>query len=389
MTTSTTTTTMTTMMTTDPSRVNGKRFLLSDEVSGRFAETKAVRRESPSQLGHKDEHEDHGDNEVALMSLPDDILCNILSHLDVRSLLGSRYLNRSFRRLASQGSAGWENLCRKLWEKKIHVSKVARDHADPMIAYRLSIEDAQSRNYVHPEELIFDPLTKTGTVWSFRFKESAGIDWTSWDPWYNGRPCRKMVFLADGSVKEYKSENQNEDASLEGSPFSERMDNVLDPPLSMNWRFITYPLDMPARPHGSYIRFSVAGRDVPTYCVRRSPTKNWGFVMESCWGVYASFELPKRFPLPMRTRRVLLRRAQDALGNWFNVEVEASDEEDTSTTETHLSLSSRLLIDDDTFVVTSSIQWREAFMYNVGARELPEGENGLVEFERMYTSIHR
>ena len=39
------------------------------------------------------------------------------------------------------------------------------------------------------------------------------------------------------------------------------------------------------------MRITVGGRDVPTYVVRRSPTGNWGFIMESCWGLYESFEL--------------------------------------------------------------------------------------------------
>jgi hypothetical protein len=200
-----------------------------------------------------------------------------------------------------------------------------------------------------------------------------------------------MVFLQDGTVKEYHPQDTIEDhASLEDPPFSERMGNMFDPPIPMVWRYVTRPLDMPARPEGSYIRFSVAGRDVPTYCVRRSPTKNWGFIMESCWGVYASFELPKRLPGSQRRRRLRLRRAQDAVGNWFNVEVEASDEEEGEDDSDHSSYRrpSQLLVDDRSFTVTNSLQWREALMYNYGARLLPEGEDALADFERIYSLIN-
>lgn len=366
---------------------NGKRLLTPDETLDDFHFRKSPRTEE-NQVG-----DDHREDELTtLTSLPNEIICNILSCLDVTSLLQSRCLNRSFRTLASQGSAGWENLCHNLWQQKVHVSPEAQEHTDPMAAYRLSVEDARNRDFVRPEELLFDPATKTGTVWSFRFKESAGSDWTSWDPWFLGQPCRKLVFLEDGSCKEYRTENEEEEANLEDPPFSERMGNLFDPPMSMGWRFITKPLDMPARPTGSYIRFSVGGREVPTYCVRRSPTKNWGFIMESCWGVYASFELPKRVPTTTtrRRRQVRLRRTQDTLGNWFNVEVETTDDEFSEDEEEESSSTgtARLLVDDDTFVVTSGLQWREAFMYNFGARALPEGEDALAEFERAYTLIN-
>ena len=260
-----------------------------------------------------------------------------------------------------------------------------------MAAYRMSLQDARDRNFVLPHELIYDPETETGTVWSFRFKEAAGTDWTSWDPWYRGNPCRKMVFLSDGRVKEYRKQDNgssvSDSAVLDDDPFAEHMETLFDPPVAMSWRYVSRPLDMPSRSQGSYIRFSVAGRDVPTYCVQRSPTKNWGFIMESCWGVYASFELPKRVGAARR-RRVRLRRAQDAHGNWFNVEVEASDDETDQQEGTDEARSpARMLVDDSTFSVSSGLQWREALMYNYGARSLPDGEEGIEDFERIYAMI--
>jgi hypothetical protein len=335
-----------------------------------------------------------------LRNMPEDVICNITSYLDLVSLIRVRRLNRSFRTLASKGSAGWGNLCQQLWLTKVHVVPTALEHPDAMAAYRLSVLDARDRDFVTREELVFDPLTRSGTVWSFRFKESAGPDWTSWDPWYNGQLCRKMVFLEDGSVKQYLEE----DSTMETPNFSLatptrppppppqqqqqlQQGALMDPPMSMTWRFLTRPLDLPARPTGSYIRFAVGGRDVPTYCVRRSPTKNWGFVMESCWGVYASFELPKR-PIP-RIRRLFrrLRRAQDHNGNWYYVEVEEEDADadaDADADDEEGGPSGGLLIDDDSFVITSGLQWREAFLYNFGARVLPEGDEAVADFERTY-----
>ena len=320
-----------------------------------------------------------------LSEMPDDVACNITSYLDIVSLLQVRQLNRSFRTLASQGSAGWDNLCQVLWRDKIHVPPQALQHPDSMAAYRMSILDARNRDFVTRKELLFDPITGAGTIWSFRFKECAGPDWTNLDPWFSFQPCRKMVFLEDGAVKEYCGQKNH----LENPQFSPVPATLLsDPPMPMTWRFSTRPLDLPARPTGSYVRFAVGGRDVPTYCVRRSPTKNWGFIMESCWGVYASFELPERPRRPIRQlrrqRRVQVRRAQDNAGNWFNIEVETSEESSIEDDDGVEELSNQLLIHDDSFAITSGLQWREAFLYNFGVRVLPEGDQAVADFERTY-----
>ena len=101
--------------------------------------------------------------------------------------------------------------------------------------------------------------------------------------------------------------------------------------------------------------------------------------MESCWGIYASFELPKR-PIRQQRRTRQLRRAQDSQGNWFNVEV-FEDDSDAEDEEENVD---RLLIDEESFSITSNLQWREAFLYNFGSRVLPEGDEAVTEFERTY-----
>jgi hypothetical protein len=173
-----------------------------------------------------------------------------------------------------------------------------------------------------------------------------------------------------------------------------------EPSAPMTWRFITDPLDLPSRPVGSYIRLTVGGRDVPTYCCRRSPTGNWGFVLESCWGVCASFELPPRPRATQRgRRRRRLRRAHNLAGQeiYLQVEVDDSSEDDELATLSAANEAPRsiqndwggvrqedLLVTESSFNVTISLQWREAFLYNVGEDNLPEGPNAIREFQRVY-----
>jgi hypothetical protein len=205
--------------------------------------------------------------------------------------------------------------------------------------------------------------------------------------------------------------------------------------MTMTWRFLTRPMDLPTRETGSYVRFSVGGRDVPTYSVRRSPTGNWGFVMESCWGIYASFELPAIQMQTMeadgtvtvntaanasnnnnnsnsghhhrgamrqeRTRRRLRRTEDGAV--WVD-EPEDEQEEDVNAPIINNSgpdagggganarERARIdgeasLRDDASLLITNEIQWREAFLYNVGARVLPEGDEAADEFDRAWGGL--
>lgn len=389
-----------------------------------------------------------------------------------------------------------------------------------MKAYRHSIQDAQERQCITLSELCFDPVTQQGTIWSFRFKESAGRDWTLADPWYHDEPCRQMIFLRNGTVvllgrgdhgapprgmegsagtTTAASRLGVHSSSLHGNPHDNNDDNnpnrqeALDPmaernqdanadpvanlprwvdpatpqqwtTTTMTWRFITRPMDLPTRPLGSYIRLSVGGRDVPTYSVRRSPTGNWGFVMESCWGLFASFDLPARSRPPQAvvtqpplqpkllrnkkrkrtttTQAVATRTTADTEDNEEEEEVDQEEERmdhrdrnDDDDEFTHAqrrrrrrtvprgndigaslatfssfsssaslaslsssssSSSSSLheamdivdpelpLRDDSHLLITNEIQWREAFLYNVGARILPDGEEATETFDRAW-----
>lgn len=142
-----------------PSDLHGKRILKSPNISSMKASKRCRQIEEGS---------------AQLSGMPDDVICNVTSYLDVPSLLNMRVLNRSFRSLTSQSNAGWEKLCEQLWHTKVHVCPEAKECTDRMAAYRMAVLDARDRDHVLREELVYDPETNTGTVWSFRFKESAG-----------------------------------------------------------------------------------------------------------------------------------------------------------------------------------------------------------------------
>lgn len=303
-------------------------------------------------------------------------------------------------------------------------SSVVRRSYGAMGAYRVSSSDAKERDTITIDELCYDGTTPSsagrnsntasrkrlfvddgdddpkfkphsghpfqGPVFSFRFKEAAGADWAAWDPWWNGKEARALVFLRDGTVKQIiprsairrRPDEGGSDASTPNdaevneeddrireedrsngyvlcSPFSDGLDvkessnrmaeGIHDgrrPNIEIRWRFVTEPMDMPSRPDGAYIRLTVGNRDVPTYVVRRSPTGNWGFCLESCWGMFASFELPQR--------------------NFREGDVKSA------------------LLQDSALSVTSNVQWREAMLYNYGAVTLPEGRVAAAQYRRLW-----
>jgi hypothetical protein len=360
-----------------------------------------------------------------LTPLPEDVLTRITGFLDAKSLSrGLGCVNRTYRGLCGRNEAGWDHLCLDRWRDKVHVAAAALAEPDRRRAYRLSVQDARERNHVTEDEFCYNPDTGRGTVWSFRFKESAGSDWTSHDPWYQGRPARKMVFLKDGSVREFvpaADRQQQQQLLLQGESlvasaaaaaaaggaavhhdpqhddplqlldeerrgfvlqpphFGGQTGTIVDPPMQMSWRFLRRrPMDLPGRPFGSYVRFTVGGRDVPTYAVRRSPTGNWGFVMESCWGVYASFELPPRRHHHLARRRPSTTQQSEGGVVWIDDDGggDDNDEHETNVQDN--------LLQDESLQLTNEIQWREAFLYNVGARVLPEGDEATDEFDRAW-----
>mmetsp|Transcript_4812 Transcript_4812/g.10599 ORF Transcript_4812/g.10599 Transcript_4812/m.10599 type:complete len:560 (-) Transcript_4812:151-1830(-) len=370
--------------------------------------------------------------------LPDDALCQIVKFLDVSSLMRLRRCNIKLRDAASKNNAGWKKHCTTLWSSKANVCSLARELLTKsnkmnneamsnspkyaaMEAYKVAVTDAATRKEISFEELCFDgsPSNKDdagggGAIWSFRFKESAGRDWTSWDPWWNRQSARKLVFLRDGTIKQVYPQGLESSAieyngTLLYHVFSERtvrrdQEEVPAPQIQMKWRFVNRPLDLVNRPLGAYVRITVGGRDVPTYVVRRSPNGNWGFILESCWGVYASFELAPQVPTAFhstvamgRGSRRRLRRARNGQGGrWVNIANDSDDDDsdhngndDGEFEREERTRNVRRRI--DLFVEESSMtqdgysQWREALLYNIGAVTLPEGNGDATgEFDHAW-----
>lgn len=319
--------------------------------------------------------------------LPEELLLYATSFLDIGSLMRFKTLNKQLNIICAKDNAGWINLCQTLWNKKVFIPSEYLNNPC-MASYRASLHDARTRQHIRYEEFVFDLETDTGTIWSFRFKESAGPDWTSWDPWWNGRPARQMAFCSDRVIRQYvaagidpRQDLMNIDPeSIQGRTLPSGRGMLIDSPISMEWRFCEHPMDMPKREIGSYIRLTVGGRDVPTYVVRRSPTENWGFLAESCWGIYSSFELPNR-QSPEQNETSRRRNTRSMTGH---TSTNGSDGDDVL----HSSREYELLADDSNFHVTNELQWREALLYNFGAVSLPEGEQAGADFDRMVAFEH-
>ena len=153
--------------------------------------------------------------------------------------------------------------------------------------------------------------------------------------------------------------------------------------LTITWRFVSQPIDLPKKEIGAYVRLTVAGRDTPVYMVHRSPLGNWGFVMENCWGVFASFPLPLKMTTDavVREPRMRLRRTRNGVAQWHDVSQDESDDDEDAMNRNH---SKNDLMEDDSLAVTCRWQWREALLYNLGATTFPDGPNANAAFDRAW-----
>ena len=346
-----------------------QRLLPYRRTSSKYERLLEVRKRFRSNQNQEYQHDNYCEEENAkdhipllLALLPHDLICRLISFLDVRSLLQLSLTSRKLHYICQEDQI-WKVYCQQLWKHKVYQPDQQEHnhrHLSFQQAYISSIQDAKHRNYIHLHELCY-PI-----VWRFRFKASAGTDWTRMDPYWNYQPCRQMVFFPDGLVMWYNPPDQES-----SSP------RLVAPPWKMTWRFIEQPLDLPSgRPMGSYLRLTLSDRDVPTYAIRRSPTGNWGFLMESCWGLYANFELPLR---PKRQPRRL-----STGGIAYATDEEWDEGHSFAEQEGSSSSSSSLLLEDPALLITNEMQWREAFLYNVGARSLPEGAQAREEFDQRW-----
>ena len=134
--------------------------------------------------------------------------------------------------------------------------------------FKNTIKDTK-RNVLTLEEL-------TSFHWNFRFKKAAGHGWYSQDPyWSSSKECIKIKFNRDGTTTR----------SLGG--------NTIWTEVSVTWRWGNSDTREPGSGTPcNFLRATVEGRDVPRYILSRHPVHK-GFILQSCWTVYTSFEMPK------------------------------------------------------------------------------------------------
>jgi len=281
----------------------------------------------------------------------------IFSFLSMKDMLALRLVSKYMREVASLDVV-WVDRLKVLWDNKVRTN--AYDVAMAVIekfrgndavlepshdltfncfnVYMFSLRDS-FRQHITNEELVkFD--------WYFRFKEATGSEWTSFDPWWQipdendlelvrlAKTCpRRNSFLSDGTIIQHSDMLQY----LDPGKTDPRV--FLSTRVKRSWKFVNDSLDFVPRGDGSYVKVTVQGKEVPTFVVRRSPTNNWGFILESCWCVYTSFPMPRRGECPS--------------------------------------------LEDEAFVIKNKDQWREAFLYNHGTGSLPHGidEFDVQEFD--------
>ncbi|CAB1118684.1 unnamed protein product [Ectocarpus sp. CCAP 1310/34] len=186
-----------------------------------------------------------------------------LLFLDARDIEACGAANRFLHKAAGDEGV-WRAARDRLWEGKVFVPESSRAMRAKE-GYIASLRDSK-RTWLDAEEL-------TSFSWWFRFKQQAGEAWTSQDPWYRNEKAPKVDFKPDHTVLRHG-------------------DMSLPPAANINWRFVERT-GRRTGPTGSFLRVSIGGREVPTYIVSRHRS-NWGFLLESCWTVYTSWEMPPR-----------------------------------------------------------------------------------------------
>lgn len=183
----------------------------------------------------------------------------VLSFVDGRDILSAIPASRSFSH-GARSDMVWQLQCEMLWQDKVFVPERFRTQGmSRLAAYWGSISDA-SRTALTREELC-------SCVWHTRMKGWSGPDWTAGDPWWNGGKAGQRHFHLDGTTS----------SADRGSG---------------QWRFVPDSCGRRGA-EGSFVRLSRGGRDFPTHFVSRW-SKNWGWILQNCWGFSASFPLPPK-----------------------------------------------------------------------------------------------
>lgn len=177
----------------------------------------------------------------------------IAPYLDAASIVRA-IRTSSVWRLTLTSDNVWADHCLELWHDKLHVPERyrARHEMSRMHAYFGSLADGQ-RNEITTDELC-------AYEWSTRMKSTAGDEWTGRDPWWQQEPAGTRRYRPDGTFTSIMSDG--------------------------TWRF----------PHGrtqsAVLRHVRGGVEFPSHFVMRYP--NWGWVVQNCWSISASFPLPLR-----------------------------------------------------------------------------------------------
>jgi hypothetical protein len=128
-------------------------------------------------------------------------------------------VSHTFRRLA-ESDALWGLLCEQLWADKLHVSR--RPEFARKFAYYASLADSK-RQYLTRSEL-------QSLTFSFRFRESAGEDWISRDPWWRGEEARSVRFGNNRLLQILKRDTETETTTASSAITAQASSNpdVLD-----------------------------------------------------------------------------------------------------------------------------------------------------------------
>lgn len=194
---------------------------------------------------------------------------------DWKSLIALSSVNKYWRKQSRNNSA-WERQCEQYWGDKTFIPKEARNLITQLKAYdafRLAYIDSH-RTRISYEELI-------DLTWNFRFKKDAGEAFLSIDPWQNGQSALISRFAPNEQQREITTE-------LHADPV---INEVLRE-VHRDWRFVDK--DGKALPthegcRSGFVRGTVNGADTPTYVVSRH--SNWGFILQSCWVVFTSWDM--------------------------------------------------------------------------------------------------
>jgi len=200
-------------------------------------------------------------------ALPWEIFSMIISWLEIKDLYACMLVCSTWNEAANENCI-WDYLCKKLWCNKVYIPKVFKEmrknkHAKE--AYNLSIKDS-TREVITREELI-------SFNWSVRFRSNQHVIGIK-DRWSKGKKATVIRFNDDGSNsvvgKRWKS--------------LEKIGMRVD---QRKWRF---------RSGSNTEGAEVQVNSYPSYSISRY--KNWGFVMQSIYVVFTSFEMPLKGVCP-------------------------------------------------------------------------------------------